>query len=193
MSNSICVSFPCVVDTLLTSHSVPWATHHTACCLGERLMSGSASSWRAAGCLQLWRCSSSSPPASAALTAPRWSTTSTLFTMSTTEVRLGFLLFWCHYLPLLLCELQNFVEVVSGDLGQIHVCFWLSMVSSVTCSYFLLFLFPLGFIVRYYYYYVKCFDPLLLFTIRYYSVTLHSKWWGRKSSEGKDIFFNSLC
>lgn len=51
-----------------------------ACCPWERLMSGTAS-WRAAGCPQLWRCSSFSPPASAALTAPQWSTISTLFIM----------------------------------------------------------------------------------------------------------------
>lgn len=64
----------------------------TACCRGEQLMSSSVS-WRGAGCLQLWRCSSFSPAASAALTAPRWSTTSTLFTTSTTEVRFGCLFF----------------------------------------------------------------------------------------------------
>lgn len=81
----------------------------TACCLGERLMSGTAS-WRAAGCLQLWRCSSSSPPASVALTAPRWSTTSTLFTMSTTEVRLGFILAVFFFQP------AEFAEVVYRDL-----------------------------------------------------------------------------
>lgn len=61
-----------------------------ACCPVERLTCGSAS-WRAAGCQQLWCCSSSSPSASAGRTAPRWSTTSTSFTMSTTEVRLFFL------------------------------------------------------------------------------------------------------
>lgn len=65
----------------------------TACCL----MSDTAS-WRAAGCPQPWRCSSSSPPASAALTAPGWSTTSTSFTMSTIEVRVGFI---CHVITFL--------------------------------------------------------------------------------------------
>lgn len=59
----------------------------TACRPAEGLMMSGSASWRAAGCLQLWRCSSSCPPASAALTAPQWSTTSTLFTMLTTEVR----------------------------------------------------------------------------------------------------------
>lgn len=47
--------------------------------------------------------------------------------MSTTEVRLGFYIFGAILLQpfnlALLCKLQNFVEVVSGDLGQIHGLF----------------------------------------------------------------------
>lgn len=127
-------SCPSVLSSILSDS--------TACCL----MSDTAS-WRAAGCPQPWRCSSSSPPASAALTAPGWSTTSTSFTMSTIEVRVGFI---CHVITFLgvwnllgLSWRNNCVEIEKEDVkgtnktNHIHhllymfiVCLWLSVVSS---------------------------------------------------------------
>lgn len=89
--------------------------------------------------------------------------------MSTTEVRLGFYIFGAILLQpfnlALLCKLQNFVEVVSGNLGQIHGLFLTLDGEFSDLLLFSVILIPIGIYCKILK--KKSSDPLLLFTITY--------------------------